>query len=539
MHVDAVEYGGHAEPGARPSRTGGHRGAWRGFRPDGFEAWILVAFAVLSLWVLALDLWHTGVDGRVWTGTDGLFLTDQMQYIAWIQAASQHFFISDLFVLHGSSPDYLQPLVILSAVLTRLGVAAWLTLLLWQPVAVVAIFFVARAFARACLPSTGQRHAALAIALFGGFFPLIGDLWLVFWSWGYAFPLIGIASSAAALLLYARARDDADVRIWPAAACGVLASWLHPWQGETLILIIGMTECLLWLRSGRRPAKRTLALALMTVIATLLPLLYYVALAHLDPQWGLARVGSKHLYSVVPLLEALAPLLLASAPAYRRWPEHFLPVAVRLWLPAAAVVFVVSESGLSATPLHAFAGITIPLSILSVEGVMSVIGRWLSARAAVAWLLVAAVTVPTSIAELKGAPPYISPSLKNANFIAREDRDALRYLAGAREPGGVFTRAYLGLITPPLTGRHTYLGTCQWSEPGCPARTQIVHNVFQTPGVTAAAIRAAVLATHARFVLNSTCTMSGKDLDGALAPISSAVIHFGCATVYRISAPGG
>ena len=247
------------------------------------------------------------------------------------------------------------------------------------------------------------------------------------------------------------------------------------------------------------------------------------------------RAGrSKHIYSVVPLLKALAPLLLASAPAYRRWPNRFLPLATRLWLPAAAVVFVVSETGLSATPLHAFAGITIPLAILSVEGVMSVAGRQLSARPALAWLLVAAATVPTSVQEIRGAPAFVSPSLNNANLIPHEDRDALAYLAANSQPGGVFSRGYLGLIIPALTGRHTYLGSCQWSEPDCPARERIVHQVFETRGFPSARIRAIVLSTHARFVLNSTCMLPGKDLDAVLTPVAQSIKRFGCATVYEI-----
>ena len=161
------------------------------------------------------------------------------------------------------------------------------------------------------------------------------------------------------------------MRIWPAAALGVLASWLHPWQGETLIVIIGMTA-LLWLRSGRRPAKRTLALAPMTVVATLVPLLYYVALAHLDPQWGLARVGSKHLYSVAARCSKRSRRCFSRA--RRRTgggPSTSFP-----WRFGCGFRLPPSSSS-SRNPDSArrrctrFAGITIPLSILSVEGVMS------------------------------------------------------------------------------------------------------------------------------------------------------------------------
>ena len=247
---------------------------------------MLAAFVAVSAWTLGLDLWRVVVDGRVWTGTDGLFLTDQMQYLAWIQSASRHLLISDLFVVHPNPADYLQPLVAVSGVLTALGVAAWLSMLLWQPVAVVAMFFAVRAFARSNLSGRGAQRAALVIGLFGGSFPAIGDLWPGFWSWGYPFALLAIAATAGALVSYERARAAGRVS-WVPAALGAIASWSHPWQGEALALIVLGTELVIWMRGGRRPLTRSqIALPALTVTVTVLPLLYYLALAHVDPQWG-------------------------------------------------------------------------------------------------------------------------------------------------------------------------------------------------------------------------------------------------------------
>jgi hypothetical protein len=496
---------------------------------------VLLAFFAVSLWVLGLDLWRVLVEGRVWTGTDGLFLTDQMQYVAWIQSASRQLLISDLFVVHGSPASYLQPLVAISAVFTRVGVAAWLSLLLWQPVAVAAMFIAVRAFARAALPGSGQRHAALVIGLFGGGLPAIGDLWPGFWSWGYPFPLIGIAALPAALVMYGRARERTDAAIWAAAALGALCSWCHPWQGETLLLVVLGTEVVLWHLDRRRaPTRRVLTLASVTVLGTALPLLYLLALSKLDVQWSLARIASRHTLFPATVLESFAPLLIAAAFAYRRRPVGFIAVATRLWVPAAVVVFFVSQTGISAVPLHAFAGLTVPLAVLSVEGAMSCAGDLLRRSRWLALLLIALVTVPTTIDELKSATPYVKPSPGNANFIADHDHDALTYLAANRKPGAVFTRGYLGLITPALTGRHVYEGSCEWSEPNCAAREGLLHNVFVTPGYPDSATRASVLSSDARFVLNSTCTLPGKDLDTALAPIAVGVKRFGCATVYEI-----
>src|SRR6266576_6889023 len=78
-------------------------------RLDWFQLAVLAVFGAVSLWVLALDLFQVVVRGRVWTGTDGVYLVDQMQYLAWIQSASHHLLSANLFVLHGTPADYFQP----------------------------------------------------------------------------------------------------------------------------------------------------------------------------------------------------------------------------------------------------------------------------------------------------------------------------------------------------------------------------------------------------------------------------------------------
>ena len=169
----------------------------------------------MSVWVLGLDLGQVVAHGQVWTGTDGEFLTDQMQYLAWIESASQHVLVSDIFVLHPTPADYFQPLVAISGGLTALGMAAWLSLLLWKPVAVLGVFFAVRAYARRALADRSAQHAALAIGLFGGSIPAIGDMWPGFLSWGYPFALISIASMVGALIATNARTPQAAGRWWP------------------------------------------------------------------------------------------------------------------------------------------------------------------------------------------------------------------------------------------------------------------------------------------------------------------------------------
>ena len=47
----------------------------------------------------------------------------------------------------------------------------------------------------------------------------------------------------------------------------------------------------------------------------------------------------------------------------------------RIWPLAAILIYVLSASTLSATPLHAFNGITIPLAVLAVTGVRRAAGE--------------------------------------------------------------------------------------------------------------------------------------------------------------------
>src|SRR5205807_436013 len=140
---------------------------------DRFELCVLFAFAAFSVWVLALDLWQVAINGREWTGTDGIYVVDQMQYVAWIREASHHLLASNLWVLRPTPADYFQPGIVISGGLTALGVAPWLTLLLWKPVAVVAFFFVAREYVNRSVAGVWARRATLALALFFGSFTVV------------------------------------------------------------------------------------------------------------------------------------------------------------------------------------------------------------------------------------------------------------------------------------------------------------------------------------------------------------------------------
>src|SRR5437660_342381 len=93
------------EPSTSPAAAARAGRAARGRRIDRFETVLLGAFAAISLWVLALDALEALAHGRVWTGTDGVYIVDQMQYLAWIVGASQHLLSPNLFVLRPTPAD--------------------------------------------------------------------------------------------------------------------------------------------------------------------------------------------------------------------------------------------------------------------------------------------------------------------------------------------------------------------------------------------------------------------------------------------------
>ena len=502
----------------------------------------MAAFAVLSLWVLALSLWHVVRHGQTWTGTDGVGAQDQMQYLAWIQDMSRHGLASNLFQADPTTHDFAQPMMELSGAVTALGVPAWLSYLLWKPVAVAGAAVAAAAYVHAAMPGTWSRRAALAIALlFVGWGALAHDklglgtgftwpattdeLSLPYTSWGYYPTLLAFAAMVGALLAYGRGR-----RTWVPPAFAALASWLHPWQGEELILILLGAELVLW-PAGHRLRGPLLA----TVVAGAAPLAFYIVLGHADPAWEAAQAATHTQWPFHVVAFSLAPLVVAAALAYRRRPTTLLAAATRIWPVATLVVFFVNER-VGTTPVHAFLGVTLPLGVLAVEGVRDL--GWRPTRAVgtalAAGLLVLLLVPLVDEADRArrlvrfSATPGPAGAHPTPTFIDAGERDALADLRREPAGGAVLTRAYLGAVVPGHTGRATYVGNAFWT-PRYFVRAVAV-DALMAGKEPVAAQRELVRASGARFVL-ADCT-TRRDLRPALGRMVTAVRHFGCATVY-------
>jgi hypothetical protein len=504
-------------------------------RLDRFDLAVLLAFATVSVYVLALDVGRVVFDGAVWTGTDGVYIVDQMQYLAWIQAASHQFLVSNLFVLHSTPADYFQPAVVISGGLTALGMSSWLSLLLWKPVAVLGFFFGVRAYAARSLTGVWPRRTVLVLTLFFGSFTLVygtwsvlGDLFPGFLSWGYTFGLMALAAMVWALVAYEDARTTGR-RLWLPGLLGALSSLLHPWNGELLMALVVAAEVVML--AGRRYGREQIRLTAATLIGTGVPLLYYAILGKADIDWKLAQLASKHVFSFWSILLAVVPLLVPAIVAYRKPPKTFLAAATRTWPLGAFGIFLLSGTSLGATPLHAFQGITVPLAVLAVEGLLMLRWERLPRPVLIGTAVVALFTIPTTIKELSIGHSLAAPSRGNANFIKADERTALYYLAHDKEAGSVITQPYLGAAVPGWTGRRTYVGNCLWSEPNCPSRATISRALFGG-ALTATQARSFVRASGARFLL-ADCTTTA-DMRKLLGPLIRSAHGFGCAAVYEV-----
>jgi hypothetical protein len=502
----------------------------------GAEAGLFAALVVWALAPLAYLLIRAG--DREFTGAGGVFPGDQLQYFAWIRSAGDNLLAANGYDLASGGHVLLHPMFTPSGLLTTLGASVPVAFLLWLPVAVAVLFFGYRQYCRDFFSQGWARAAALALGLFA-VSPVVA---LVEWAdlpgaeatlevagesasapflWGYLPAAMAIGLMCVFFAGVPRALAGTASRRWIAAtaASGALVSWLHPWQGE--VLLLATAGLVLWMR----PRRDHLRLAL-PVAATVLPLLYYFVLSKADSAWGRAQ-GMSPLEepSVVALVVTLLPLAAFAAAGIRRPVTEPRERILVLW-PLASLAVTFFFAGF--VPSHGLQGITLPLAVLAVRG-WQALGA--SSRLAVPVLIVA--TVPGLVFAASKTRESVNED-RAGYFLNRQHDEAMRFLDEAPGDGGVLTSPALGFSVPAFAGRRTWVGHPFWT-PDYPRRAAQADRLLKAQAGPAEA-RQLVRRTGARWILAPCGTPPRLAAD--LGDLVARVRRFGCATVYEVAGAG-
>jgi hypothetical protein len=426
-------------------------------------------------------------------------------------------------------------MALVSGLGARLGLGVEWSYLLWKPVAALALFGGFAAYLHRFLAGRWQRLAALVLALFffspfvllesgGEAHALAGELMTAGLLWGYLPSVLSVALMPVFLLGLERlaSADERPSRVTIAlvSGCGLLVSWLHPWQGEVLLLIVG--GLVAWARLDIDLIRR---LALPAA-ATVVPLAYYFLLGVANSAWALARdisinAPDRPLWA---LAVAVLPLAVPALLGVRGPAQDVGERALRLWPAAALGVFVLTPS----FPEHALAGVSLPLAVMAVRGMAPL----LSGRRVAAALSAIGVAALALVGPLN-AGDAVRDSIRDPVqpvWTTDDERASLDWLADQPGEGGVLTTPFLAPAVPALTGR--------WVRAGHPSWTQDYHarvasaNALFDGRLSAAQARALIDDSGVTWVV-ADCSRRG-DLRRMLGDAVTGMWRFGCATVYRV-----
>jgi hypothetical protein len=519
------------------------RDVLRGARVEAAVFVVLAVWAFLPLAILFLRVSGFGISVRhgqgVFVGSTGPQVADHLQYMAWIRDSARHVLIANRFDVVRDPHVFFHPLFALSGLVSKV-VSLRLAAIMWKPFTLVAVFLGYLAYVRRLVAGRAAQVVALVLALFfftpatplaqwlgigGPTFQfgtkLMGlEMFPAGYLWGgypgvFSVALMPVFLLGAERILVpsrrAAGRSNRWYIFWTGVA-GLFTSWFHPWQGMTLLVIVG--AYIAWDRFDRR------SLALVVPVAlTVTPLAYYFALSHTHSAW--AAVSAPHAgYHHVGawLVVGLAPAVLA-LPGI---PGRNLDVQerfVRLWPVAALVVYF----GLRQSWFyHAFVGISLPLAILGVRG-------WARLRLprVVAPAVVLALTVPGMVFAVQWFE-----TTRRDHFLADGERHALAYLDHSPRPGAVMAPLWLGQAVPAFADRNTWLGHYTWT-PNYGQRLAQAESLF-SGRFSANEARDLVRGVGPAFVA-SDCRHRA-DLTTLLGSLVTEVHRFGCATVYEVRA---
>jgi hypothetical protein len=303
-----------------------------------------------------------------------------------------------------------------------------------------------------------------------------------------------------------------------AGGAALLATLVHPWQGVTLLVVLGGLA--VWRRLRGWPAL------VLPAAGAALALGYFYLLSHGDPSWELASAHeAANRVPMTAMALALAPIAVIAALGVRRPGAAVAERAVLLWVFGSFITYY----ALDAFPTHALQGLSFPVAVLAVRG-------WQRLRlpAAAGVLAVAAVSLP-------GLAWDVQKLLLSAHgtvpqyYLTAGDASALDWVATAAPAGGVLAPEPFAIVVPSQTGRAVWVGHPYWSE-DYRARAHQANTLFEGR-MRPHAARAFVASTGASLVV-SDCTHRAN-LARALGPIVGSVDRFGCATVYVLRTQRG
>ena len=491
---------------------------------------------VLLAWAVAPLVLAARMTGGELTGGVGHFPADQLQYMAWVREAGEHFLASNLFQLERSERIFLHPMFVVSGALWRAGMPIQMAFLLWLPIAVAALVASTWAYIGRLVDGTAARLAALVLALFyaAPIIPVadwlsIGERWTsqpfvnvvgveadhAYLAWGYYPTLISVALLVVTLVLLDR---PSGRRVVAACASALLCSWLHPWQGEALLVVLAAAAVL----GGdvRTSWRRYLAPG----VCALLPIAYYFVFARIDTAWELA--SRSNAFPLIPWWALLAGLLPLSLPALfglRLQTRSVLEMSLWVWPLACLIAYFVTPS----FRYHAFEGISIPLGVLAVRGWQRIRLRAPAPRLIASTAALALVTVPANLLFAFD----LDDTVRASPTLFALDPDEVAALAWLDDPdaeGDVLAPWEIGASVPARTGRRTWVGHGSWS-PAFRNRAATAERLFSGHMDSEEAQRF-VASTGAHFLL-AGCRHEG-DLQASLGPELAHVEGFGCARVY-------
>ena len=521
--------------------------------------WVLVAvFAMASFALFGLDAVDAAANNRVYLGAANGAAQDSMQYLAWATDAAHHGLIANLYGFNNGGHVFFHPIWLVTGLLhIDAGVSYPLLLGLWQAAALILLVIVLRRYAQLVLGNDGRARAiALTLALFlvSPFFLFVVNLplringqwtsrltnesYAVQWISGDFPKALTVTAMIGYLIALERLLGTLDRPTlgaellqpagFAAAALGATAAFLHPWQGtELAVLTVGVA---IW---DRLLSRRNVRL-LLPLASIALPLLYYLILPKIDPGWATATRGSGA-HRGIPLLGWLTtfgPVALASIPGWRSPATSDRQRLLRLWPIAVLITFVAVPTG----KYQAFAGVSVPLALLAVQGWRRIIEeRRLAGRNPRVLRFLATAGVVVLVFGVAPATTWLLINKRlNARAVAeldRPDADALDYLA--RQPrGGVLTTPKVGIWAPALTDDSTYVGHFLWS-PRWGQRKNYVSRLFGYRGklpLSQTEALALIEKPEARYVLEP-CEAREK-LWPLLESRGYSRHAFGCATVY-------